>query len=65
MWRTLLYYVIRLGGSDRADADRDTRLGVAVVAYAVMDRKRCFWEWGAKNVMGVVCFVKLVLFSVS
>jgi hypothetical protein len=54
MWRTLLYYVIRLGGSDGADADRDTRLGIAVVAYAVVDRKRCFWEWCVKNVVGEV-----------
>jgi len=43
MWCALFDYVIRLSGSDGADADRDTRLVIVVVAYACVERARCFW----------------------
>jgi hypothetical protein len=37
MWCALFYYVIRLGDSDGTDADRDTRWGIVVVAYAFVE----------------------------
>ena len=37
MWCALLDYVIRLGGSDGADSDRDARWDIVVVAYAFVE----------------------------
>ena len=64
MWCALFDYVIRLSGSNGTDADRDTRLDIVVVAYACVERARCFWKWCVEYVVSVICFKKLIFFGV-
>ena len=64
MWCALFDYVIPLSGSDGADAGRETRLVIVVVAYACVERARCFWKWCVEYVVSVICFMKLIFFSV-